>query len=170
MENERQVTKCMAKLTWFRSKASKKGGDDEKDRGWRNKLVGSWRGEDMPQRKVKNMQFTTLLQVPNTRGGELVKQLVKTEPSLARITGYNVKIVEKAGIQLRRMFQRVFTPTTCHWSNCPACAHSSDPSGSKCRKNNVVYEAVCVECESSSASTDSGREKGAFNSPDVQVE
>ena len=107
------------------------------------------------------MQFTTMLQVPNTRGGILAKNLIKAEPDLARITGYNVKVVEKAGIQLCRLFQRVFTPDRCHWDNCPTCLHSTSKGDSGCRKSNIVYEAACMECEQQS----SDHEKGAFNMP-----
>ena len=77
-----------------------------------------------------------------------MKELVKSESKLAHLTGYNVKIVEKSGTQLVRLFQRVHTPTQCHWDGCPACRYvDSNSKSSKCRINNVVYEAVCLECE-----------------------
>ena len=77
-----------------------------------------------------------------------MRDLVRLEPQLAKITGYNVKIVESSGTQLARLFQRVYSPRTCHWDECPACAYSNtSKKPPKCRVNNVVYEAVCIECE-----------------------
>ena len=115
MEDERHVSKYMAKMTWFKQReGGVKEADEDGIKGWRNRLEGTWRGENVVQRKVRHMQFSTLLQVPNTRGGILARNLIKAESELAKMTGYNVKIVEKAGIQSCRLFQRVFTPAKCH--------------------------------------------------------
>ena len=71
-EDERQVNKYLAKMVWFKNKGRKnncgpEGSNDNNNvLNWRDRLKGSWRGEDMSQRRVKNMDFTTVLQVPNT--------------------------------------------------------------------------------------------------------
>ena len=160
-EDERQVNKYLAKMVWFKNKGRKnncgpEGSNDNNNvLNWRDRLKGSWRGEDMSQRRVKNMDFTTVLQVPNTNGGVLARNLMRAEEKLARVSGYNVKIVEQSGIQLCRMFDRVFPNPTCHWDDCPTCLNSTKKGGSKCRKSNVVYEATCIECESASTSKES---------------
>ena len=87
-----------------------------------------------------------VLSVPNTTNARLAKKLIKLEPSLAKMTKYNVKIVEKSGIQLSRLFQRVYSPNTCQWSSCYVCSNSDEGRRSKCRVANVVYEAKCMEC------------------------
>ena len=115
---------------------------------WRNRLQGKWRSSSFNQRRVKGMNYSSIVQVPSTKGSRLFKVLVKQETRLVTLTGYNVKVVEKSGMQLARLFQRVYTPRTCHWRECPACANADTTKGpSKCRVNNIVYEAVCMECE-----------------------
>ena len=119
----------------------------KKRKKWRDRLYGCWRDNSYSQRCETGMEFTTLMQVPSSEGGRLLKDLVKLESSLARITNYNVKYVEKSGIPLARMFQRVFPPKSCHWEQCPVCMHSDAKKSSKCRVANIVYEAVCLECK-----------------------
>ena len=64
-ENQRQVDKFLAKMNWFRSRPNKlESGNDIED--WRDRLKGVWRGSNISQRKVKMMQYSTILQVPNT--------------------------------------------------------------------------------------------------------
>ena len=87
------------------------------------------------------------MQLPSTKGGRLIKELIKMESTLARMSGYCVKYVEKSGTQLARLFPRVFTPPKCHWPECPTCENTEEVKMSKCRVSNIVYEAVCVDCE-----------------------
>ena len=61
------------------------------------------------------------------------------------MTGFNVKLVEKSGPQLGRMFDRVFRPNKCHSDRCVVCKYACD-KGSKCCLTNVVYSAQCLEC------------------------
>ena len=143
-EEDRQVDKYMAKMEWFKSK--KRSPAQQATNEWRNKLTGVWRGERLSQRRVLGRDFTTVVNVPNTRGAELAKALIKAESNLAVMTGYEVKIVEQSGVQLRRLFTRVFSAKSCHWPECPAC-QNNDSGQSGCKKTNVVYEAVCLECE-----------------------
>ena len=42
---------------------------------------------------------------------------------------------------------RTFDKANCHWQDCPVCLYT-DKKGSKCRQNNVVYESICLRCES----------------------
>ena len=113
---------------------------------WRSKLHGCRRSSSFSHRRVKGMDFSTIVQVPSSRGGRLMKELVRKESQFAKLTGYNVQVIEKSGTQLALLFQRVYTPRVCHWTDCPACAYTENKP-SKCRINNVVYEAVCIECE-----------------------
>ena len=92
------------------------------------------------------MKYSSLLQVPNTTNGELMRKLIGMEVKLSRISGYNVKLVERSGTQLARLFQRVFTPPTCHWLECPVCLESDGTKPTKCRLSNIVYEGRCLTC------------------------
>ena len=93
-EGDRQIKKYAEKMSWY---------DNARDYTWvkvewRNKLRGMWKGKRPLQRGVKDMRFTTVIQVPNTKNGMLIKDLARLEPSLAQATGYNVKIIEKSGV------------------------------------------------------------------------
>ena len=131
--------------------------------GWKKRLVGVWRKGSMTQRRASGMQFSTMLQVASSKGGRLLKKLIDVEDKLAELTGYNVKLVEKSGTQLSRLFRRVYTPKTCHWNECPTCMYSDERKPSKCRSTNIVYEAVCVECEEEiKKGCRSAREQGRY--------
>ena len=120
-------------------------------KSWRDRLQGKWKTKSFNQRRVCGMDYSTIVQVPSTKNGRLMKELVKIEPQLARITGYNVKVVEKSGIQLSRLFQRVYSSRRCQREGCPVCAFpESSEKPTKCKVNNIVYEAVCIECEEES--------------------
>ena len=141
---------CPAKLPRLGSDSNNKkdiSAVRKEKEGWKKRLVGVWGSGSNSQRNVEGMQFSSILQVASSKGGRLIKKLVEAESSLAELSGYNVKIVEKSGTQLSRLFKRVFTNKNCHWGECPACMYSDDKVPSKCRINNIVYEAVCIECE-----------------------
>ena len=135
-EGERQREKCGAKTNWYGEKTTVK-------RKWRDKLCGTWRGANPLQRKIKNMPYSTVIQVPSSRGSRLMNQLVKQEPKVAKMTGYQTKFTEKSGVQLSRLFNRVTTPKTCDWKNCGVCSSG----GTRCRQQNVVYKGECTLCE-----------------------
>ena len=145
-EEMRQITKYQAKMQWFKSKAPKEDEDSTGNKGWRETLVGAWRGAKCSQTPVLREGFSTVMSVPNTDGAALTRCLINCENRLAKMTKYNVKIVERSGVQLNRLFQRVQTPRTCHWIDCPVCTHSEAKGNTKCRSSNVVYEARCLEC------------------------
>ena len=123
-EYDRQIHKYVNKTSWFQLKGE--------ERKWRSELKGTWKGAQPLQRKVKGMDFTTILQVPSTKNSELLARLSKREPKVAKLTKYNVKIVEKSGIQLARLFDRQTNPERCNWNNCRVC----DIGGSKCKQQN----------------------------------
>ena len=95
---------------------------------------------------VTGMKYTSVVKIPNTNGAQLYKRLVAEENRLARLSGYNVKIVESSGLQLARLFPRTYKPTRCHWEDCTVCIECGD-NPSKCRARNLVYEGICIDCE-----------------------
>ena len=149
-EDDRQISKYRAKMEWFKNeKKSTSIGEEKlslKPSGWRYNLRGVWRGASSSQRPVLQSGFSTVVNIPNTGGAALTQRLINCETKLAKLTKYNVKIVEKSGMQLIRFFQRVHSPKSCHWDYCPVCPLNVSKGSSKCRASNVVYEAKCVEC------------------------
>ena len=52
------------------------------------------------------MKFTSVMSVPSSKDGRLLKMLSKAEPRLAKVTGYQVKYVEKSGRKLSKYFRK----------------------------------------------------------------
>ena len=146
-EKGRQVKKFMAEMNWFKNKNKQEVMTDSRKYDWKSILPERWRGSTASQRPSPGMNFTSILKVPNTKGGALYRSLVKQEDKLARLSGYNVKIVESSGIQLVRLFPRVFKRPKCHWEDCAVCLESGDKP-SLCKTRNLVYEGICLECVS----------------------
>ena len=66
------------------------------------------------------MQYSSMMQVPNTRNARLLNMLVRLEPEMAKVSGFHVKLVESSGVPLSRLFQRTPSRHICHWEDCPA--------------------------------------------------
>ena len=94
----------------------------------------------------ENVKIKSVMMVPNSKGGRLVQDLLRIEPSLARRTGYTIKVAENSRIQLSILFNRVFMENNCGRKECEVCRSSNGTKKSKCKKTNVVYEATCKTC------------------------
>ncbi|XP_022810130.1 uncharacterized protein LOC111347144, partial [Stylophora pistillata] len=61
--------------------------------------------------------------------------------------GFNIKVVEKAGIAIKRLLQKSdpFKPRQCGREDCPVCS-----TGGKgpCDRESVTYEIKCIQCNS----------------------
>ena len=116
-ESARQISKYLAKMGWYKSKnAGKEKNENESGirssvETWKERLQGGWRDKEGSQESVEGREFSSLVQVPSTKDAKLLKALIKLETKQAGITGYNVKITEKPGIPLARLFQRTYSPT-----------------------------------------------------------
>ena len=98
-EEERQISKYRAKMEWFRSdRGIKDEQSSGKRAGWRRELVGVWKGSNNAQKPALESGFSTVLSVPNTANAELARSLINSNPGLAKLTKYSVKLVEKSGI------------------------------------------------------------------------
>ena len=80
------------------------------------------------------IEYSTVLQVPNSPDAVLLKKLAQIEPKLSKLTGYSVKLMEKSCIPLIRLFSRVFVGNNCHWKDCQVCDSNTTSRSSKCRK------------------------------------
>ena len=138
-----QLDKCLAKTTWHKGKMN---GPTDNQQAWRMVLKGRWRGNPPIQRPVKGILYSTVLQVPNTHGSALLREIAKVEPRMARASGYSAKLVERSGVQLGRMFDRKMERATCGRKDFQPCVLSDKKSS--CKKSNVVYRATCQDCTS----------------------
>ena len=140
-EADRQIDKCLAKSNWHKKRTD---GQSNNAQAWRNELRGVWRGSRQLQRPVRGIPVTTVLQIPNTVGSVLMREIARVEPRLARATGYSTKLIKKGGIQLGRLFDRKMEKMDCNRSDCQPCLTTDKKS--KCKKGNIVYRATCTQC------------------------
>ena len=88
---------------------------------WRQNVPRNWAGGKPDQFCVPGMKFSSVMHVPSSKNGRLVKMLSKAEPRVAKITGYQVKYVEKGGRPLSRMFSKELSQNKCFRPDCAAC-------------------------------------------------
>ena len=77
MKLERRLNKYLAKSGWYDT-------DDKIKSSWRSKLPVSWRGSKPIQRKVPEMRYTTVMQVPSSLNDRLLKEWARVEPRVAK--------------------------------------------------------------------------------------
>ena len=86
--------------------------------------------------------------VSSTPGGVLAKALQKIADSESD-SGIRFRVVEKGGIPVGNLLQKS-NPTASGSCNKPDCVMCSQPGGGKmCHKQNIVYEWVCQDDDSS---------------------
>ena len=97
-------------------------------------------------------QFTSVLFVPPTPGGELAKRLKKRETELNFGNKMNIKIIEKGGIKIKNILVKKdpFPALKCNEKNCPFCNESPQIETlekQKCSAHNVGYRFQCQDCQ-----------------------
>ena len=108
------------------------------------------------------MRFSTLLQVPSSKDGRLMSMLCKSEPKLAKSSGYQVKLIERSGKPLSNMFDKSLSVKKCHRTLCPACVDFVGKGSPKCGLKSVVYAGTCLQCDKTHKSNPSSRHKGLY--------
>ena len=99
------------------------------------------------QFKLPGMDYSTVLQVPSSKDSRLLRALSRVEPRLAKTTKFHVKLVEKSGRPLARMFPTDFSDGKCGRESCLVCPNPDLKGPSMCMVSNVVYESVCSICD-----------------------
>ena len=113
---ERKLKKFEAKNGWYSN-------DNIGRSSWRGNLPSSWRGAKPIQKRVHGMEFTTVLQVPSSRDSRLLREIARIEPRLSKTSGYLVKLVEKSGKPLSKMFPKSVVSSRCHRDDCLPCSN-----------------------------------------------
>ena len=144
----RNRKKLTGKTDWFRK--SKKQ-EEEQDKGMtqRSKLCskkvpGMVRGAKKSTTTV--MRTTTVLFVEQTPRGELAARLRAEEDNLAAITGFRVRIVERAGTKILNLLHKSnpWAETACSRENCYPCSTGDE---SDCFDRSILYFSSCNTCE-----------------------
>ena len=112
------------------------------------------------------LPVTTVMFVPRTRNGELVKRLKLVDTKLSDIMHDKLKFVERAGMKLRHILHRSnpWENVKCSRKGCLVCSNPDNKTFS-CNKPSVTYKTYCLhkECSNQRRNIDDA-------SPDVDKE
>ena len=137
----RKLHKMLAKTSWY---------DDlelVKKTKWRDQIPEGWGGSKPVQYRIPGVNYTSIMQVPNSKDGRLLSMLAKAEPRLYKMTGYQVKYVESSGRQLSKSFPKDFSSNKCFRPDCAVCSNSEARGPTLCQVKGVVYSCVCEICD-----------------------
>ena len=103
------------------------------------------KGKKEDTRKAGVMECSTVIFVPNTKGGTLVRKLREREEVMKELTGFGIKFHEAGGSQLRNSFSLELKKGKHCGRECPPCTTNGD-KGENCRKRNILYKTTCRLC------------------------
>ena len=103
--------------------------------------------------------------VPQTEHSGLDKTLRENEEEMLKVTGYKLKIVERAGKSLTSMLTKSnpWGGNDCGRSGCLLCQTKADTGKNllqSCSKRNIVYETWCADCLARKVDTPGGEGEG----------
>ena len=90
------------------------------------------------------MEYKSVLFVPPTPGGLLVKQMKMREQEINRNSNERIKIVEKSGQKIENILAKKdpFPKEKCPEDACPICSNPNNKMRVLCNTNNVGYGSV----------------------------
>ena len=121
-----------------------------------------WSGCQPIQFPIRGMKYSTVMQVPSSKDGRLLKMLAKAEPRVAKICGYQVKFVERSGKQLSKLFPRDLGATDCFRMDCAVCQSNTGKGSALCQVKSVVYTGTCRLCNDKHKSNPTAPHKGIY--------
>ena len=112
---------------------------------------GKWIEKAEKIQKISN-KVKAVMFVQHTPFSELAKRLRKAEEKLEDLTGYRIKIVERAGSKLKDLIHssNPRSGKLCERLDCLLCKSKIKLGKSLkqcCRKRNLVYEIWCWDCK-----------------------
>ena len=144
--DRRRLTKVASSAVWYEDKEYK----DVYRNQWkfwirRKGIKNSKKGiKNSKKRRTNSKRTTTAIFVPQTPGSKLFRLIQGKEDIIAENMDRKVKIVEKPGVPLAKIFSKSFKMEGgCHRGEICIC----EGSGSSCLTKGVVYESVCKTCQ-----------------------
>ena len=134
------MKKLLSRATWYKRCRNTTTFDQEYN-------TTEYTGRKVKKSKEQDREPQTILFVDYTKDGELAAEMKELNKILAYMTGFVVKVVERAGGSLKEQF-----PTTTLWEgsscgreDCITCTQGAEKLPN-CKKASLVYENVCLEC------------------------
>ena len=120
------------------------------DKGARKSSGYNWWQKDEKETK----KYTTVLYVPPTPNGELMKMLKKRELDLNSNSDMNIKFLETGGVKFKDLIvkKNPFKAEVCENKVCPMCKNTpfiefNSKNIAKCKIANVGYRFKCTLCK-----------------------
>ena len=133
----RARSKAQKKSNWYKSNKVKDGQDPANRK---NRSISKKKGNQT----ARKVQPSTVIFVPNTRGGLLTKKLKEKE--LCKMTGLRVKFQEAGGLQLKNCFSTDLSRGDhCGRKVSPPCEQDTE-NRQNCQTQNILYETKCLLC------------------------
>ena len=121
--------------------------------------------EEREKATDKKSLIKAVIFVPQTEHSGLAKILRENEEEMLKVTGYKLKIVERAGKSLTSMLTQSnpWAGNDCGRSCCLICQTKAETGKNlhqSCSKRSVVYETWCADCLAKKKDTPEGEERG----------
>ena len=144
-ELKRWKAKVQEKESWYRDEESHEAGDDETTR------KGPWvklkKVSRRPARKPQRIKTTTVMFIPSTRGGVLLRLMQDNEERLAPITQFRIRYLEAGGRKLGEFFSTdLGRGLHCGRQECHCC-NTGGENRPNCKSQSILYESVCELCK-----------------------
>ena len=99
------------------------------------------------QTKPINHETKSIHFVPLTNHGELARRLRKEEETLATLTGYKVKVVERSVMMVKITVHKSnsWAGDDCNVDDCPICGQGTEERAGDCKRRNLLYKTTCLE-------------------------
>ena len=110
----RGIAKFLRKFNWFIPGSSKS------DNSWKSEIPDDLKPKS-PKLHHQPPTPQTVLFVPNSNQGILLKRLQEKEPQLMKLSGYSVSLVEASGSPLSRLFSLDLSDGRCYRADCLVC-------------------------------------------------
>ena len=136
---KRLKKKAQARETWFRG---------DRDKGKDGKLAERAFQKAGKSGMKSKILASTVMFIPSTKNGILLKMMKENEEKLVEMTGFRVSYAESGGTQLGRYFStNLATGRPCgrESNKCIPC-NRMDTKLQNCKARSIVYESSCEVC------------------------
>ena len=143
--------KLLEKTSWYKKKRKRDDSESEEMEPNHRKIWKEKKGK--PKEEVEGeARIKAVLFAPFTPIGELAKELRLAEVKLAELTGYKLKVVERAGTRLEDLLTKSdpWQGSDCLREKCLMCKTKAKTGKNKtqsCSKRSLVYEIWCQDCD-----------------------
>jgi hypothetical protein len=134
--------KALARENWFKGKEK-----DNEDKSIPR--INFKKDGNASAKPNERKQPSTVMFIPNTKGGLLVSKMKENEEKLAELTGFRISYTEAAGTKLGRVFSLDINknqPCGRKPDKCSQCNNTQEENLPKCKSRNITYESSCTIC------------------------